>query len=36
MAVQATPPPQARADYDRYAEDDERGYGWIASRGRCC
>ena len=32
MAVQATPPTQVRAD-DRYAEDDERGYGWVVFAG---
>ena len=32
MAVQATPPTQVRAD-DRYAEDDERGYGWVMFAG---
>ena len=32
MAVHATPT-QAPADYDRYAEDDERGYGWVMFAG---
>jgi hypothetical protein len=32
VAVQATPPTQVAAD-DRYAEDDERGYGWVAFAG---
>jgi hypothetical protein len=33
MAGQATPPRQVPKDYDRYAEDDERGYGWVAFAG---
>ena len=33
MAVQATPPTQAQAGYDAYAEDDERGYGWVMFAG---
>ena len=33
MPVQATPPTQAPADYDRYAADDERGYGWVMFAG---
>jgi hypothetical protein len=33
VAVQATPPAQTRADYDAYAADDERGYGWVAFAG---
>ena len=33
MAVQATPPTQVPADYDRYAADDERGYGWVVFAG---
>jgi hypothetical protein len=32
VAVQATPT-QVPADYDRYAADDERGYGWVAFAG---
>jgi hypothetical protein len=32
VAVQATPPTQAPADYDRYDEDD-RGYGWVVFAG---
>jgi hypothetical protein len=33
MAVQAAPPTQVPADYDRYAADDERGYGWVMFAG---
>ena len=33
MAVQATPPAQVAVDYDAYAADDERGYGWVAFAG---
>ncbi len=33
MAVQATPPGQARVDYDGYATEDERGYGWVVFAG---
>jgi hypothetical protein len=33
MAVQAAPRTQAPAGYDRYAADDERGYGWVAFAG---
>lgn len=33
MAVQATPPTQAQAGYDAYAEDDDRGYGWVMFAG---
>ena len=33
MAVQATPPTQAPAGYDRYAADDDRGYGWVMFAG---
>ena len=32
MAVQATPT-QVPAGYDRCAEDDERGYGWVGFAG---
>jgi hypothetical protein len=32
VAVQATPPTQAPADYDRYGDDD-RGYGWVLFAG---
>ena len=32
MAVQSSPPTQAPADYDRYADDD-RGYGWVLFAG---
>jgi hypothetical protein len=33
MAVQPTPPTQIRAGYDDYAEDVERGYGWVLFAG---
>ena len=37
MAVQATRPTQAATDYDRdydrYATDDDRGYGWVVFAG---
>ena len=33
VAVQATPPTQVPAGYDRYADDDERGYGWVMFAG---
>ena len=34
VAVQATPPTQIPADYsDRYATDDDRGYGWVMFAG---
>ena len=33
MAVQATPPSAGRVDYDGYAADDERGYGWVVFAG---
>ena len=33
MAVQAGTQKQVSPDYDRYAEDDERGYGWVAFAG---
>jgi hypothetical protein len=32
MAVQSAPQ-QAPAGYDRYAEDEDRGYGWVAFAG---
>ncbi len=33
MAVQPAPPTRVPADYDAYAADDERGYGWVAFAG---
>jgi len=33
MAPQATPQSQVPAGYDRYAEDYERGYGWVIFAG---
>ncbi len=33
MATQATPSTQVPAGYDAYAEDDERGYGWVMFAG---
>jgi hypothetical protein len=33
VAVQAAPPTQVPADYDRYDSDDERGYGWVMFAG---
>ena len=33
MAVQPAPPTRVPADYDTYAADDERGYGWVAFAG---
>lgn len=33
VAVQATPPTQAQVGYDAYAEDDDRGYGWVMFAG---
>ena len=33
MAVHAGPQSQVPANYDAYAADDERGYGWVAFAG---
>ena len=33
VAVQSTPPTQVPAGYDRYADDDDRGYGWVMFAG---
>ncbi len=33
MAVQSASPTQVQADYDGYAADEERGYGWVMFAG---
>ena len=33
MAAQGASPTQVRADYDRHAAEDERGYGWVVFAG---
>ena len=33
MAVQAAPPTRVPVDYDSYAAEDERGYGWVVFAG---
>jgi len=33
MAVHTATPPQVPSGYDSYADDDERGYGWVMFAG---
>ena len=33
MAAQSVPQALAPADYDRYADDQDRGYGWVVFAG---